>query len=134
MAVVAFLFLILLELTSRSRAPDGLRFQVWSSERLMQTLSVNNLREEPLRSLWYLHIQPPLFDAFRALLVQVHPSLQGGTLSALALPVVFVAAVSIVFEKGENVRFRFFIEPVLFVFLCAEAARAVRRPRSRPIV
>jgi hypothetical protein len=35
----------------------------------------------------------------------------------LALPVLYVAAVTIVFESGENMRYRFFLEPTLFVFL-----------------
>ena len=35
----------------------------------------------------------------------------------LALPALYVAAVTIVFESGENMRYRFFLEPTLFVFL-----------------
>ena len=69
-----------LEIAGRSRSPDGLRFQVWSSERLMQTVSVKHLRDEPLRSLWYLHIQPPLFDAYRAVLARFYSSLEAGAL------------------------------------------------------
>jgi len=34
----------------------------------------------------------------------------------LALPAIYVAAVTIVFESGENMRYRFFLEPTLFVF------------------
>jgi hypothetical protein len=49
----------------------------------------------------------------------------------LALPVVFVSAVCVVFERGENMRFKFFVEPVLYVFLVAQAVAAVRRLRSR---
>jgi len=35
---------------------------------------------------------------------------------ALALPALYVAAVTIVFESGENMRYRYFLEPTLFVF------------------
>lgn len=76
----AFLFLFALEAFFRRYTPDGLRFQAWDSERMMQTLSLRDLRDEPLRSLWYLHIQPPLYDAFRAVLAQVHRSLDGAAL------------------------------------------------------
>ena len=41
---------------------------------------------------------------------------------ALALPVAYVFAVSVLFEGGENMRFKFFLEPALFVFLAAQAA------------
>jgi hypothetical protein len=50
----------------------------------------------------------------------------------LALPVLYFAATSIVFESGENMRYKFFVEPVLALFLVSEAAavrgRATRRP------
>ena len=41
---------------------------------------------------------------------------------ALALPAGYVLAVSVLFEGGENMRFKFFLEPALFVFLAAQAA------------
>jgi hypothetical protein len=100
----AFLFVITLESLSRSRAPDGLRFQAWTSERLMQTLSLKHLRDEPLRSLWYLHIQPPLLDTFRAVLAQLHRSLDGAALvdavdrgTYVAWAFVFAATAALVF-------------------------------------
>jgi hypothetical protein len=103
-AAGAFLFLMALESLARSRAPDGLRFQAWTSERLMQTLSLKHLRDEPLRSLWYLHIQPPLLDTFRAVLAQVHHSLDGAALvdavdrgTYVAWAAVFAATAALVF-------------------------------------
>ncbi|AKF86877.1 hypothetical protein MFUL124B02_35320 [Myxococcus fulvus 124B02] len=71
----SFLFLLVLEAGLRRFTPDGLRFQAWSSERMMQTLSLRELRDEPLRSLWYLHIQPPLLDVLRATLAMFQGSL-----------------------------------------------------------
>jgi hypothetical protein len=41
---------------------------------------------------------------------------------ALALPVGYVFAVSVLFEGGENMRYKFFLEPTLYVFLAAQAA------------
>lgn len=46
-------------------------FHGWSSDALMQTVSIEDLRDEPLRSLWNLHIQPPALDTIRAILAQV---------------------------------------------------------------
>lgn len=72
--VLAYGFLLILELTSRSVALSGLYFQKWSSEDLMQTVSLMDLEREPLISLWNLHIQPPLFDIIRAIFAQLWPS------------------------------------------------------------
>lgn len=41
-------------------------FQAWDSEMMMQTVSIMDLRNAPLESLWNIHIQPPMFDAIRA--------------------------------------------------------------------
>jgi hypothetical protein len=83
-AVLAFaaasLALAVLERSYRPYAEDGLYFHAWTSEYMMQTLSVADLRAEPLRSLFYLHIQPPAFDAIRALLVAWHHDLRGAAL------------------------------------------------------
>lgn len=38
----------------------------------------------------------------------------------LCLPVASIAAICILFERGENMRFKFFIEPILFVFLATQ--------------
>ena len=40
----------------------------------------------------------------------------------MLLPGLFVMLVSIVADKGENMRFKFFIEPVMVVFLVSTAA------------
>ncbi len=50
-------------------AIDGFYLQPWSSETMMQTLAIEDLRQQPWSTLWHLHIQPPLFDGLRALLV-----------------------------------------------------------------
>ena len=36
------------------------------------------------------------------------------------LPVVFIVFLCVAFERGENMRFKFFVEPVLFIFLCTQ--------------
>ena len=41
----------------------------------MQTVSLRDLRHDPLRTLFYLHIQPPAFDFIRAGLAQFWPTL-----------------------------------------------------------
>lgn len=52
----------------RSLTPDGMYFHPWSSETMMQTVSLRFLREAPVRTLLSIHIQPPAFDAIRAAL------------------------------------------------------------------
>lgn len=39
---------------------------------------------------------------------------------ALMLPVLALAAISVLFERGENMRFKFFVEPVVFVFIAVQ--------------
>ena len=47
----------------------------------------------------------------------------------LALPVVLVSAACVMFERDENMRYKFFVEPVLYVFLVAQAGALARRRR-----
>jgi hypothetical protein len=56
----------------RPLAPEG-TFQEHSSEDMMQTLSLLDLREHPFESLLVLHIQPPLLNAVRAALARLWP-------------------------------------------------------------
>jgi hypothetical protein len=51
--------------------------------------------------------------------------------AALALPVLYVATVSILFERKEGMRYRYFVEPVTYVFAAASACEAARRLRWR---
>ena len=64
----SILSLLLLEIHFKPLAKEGLYFQKWSSETMMQTVSIEDLRDEPFRTLWYLHIQPPVLDGIRALM------------------------------------------------------------------
>ncbi|MGE5073413.1 MAG: hypothetical protein ACM3MF_08295, partial [Anaerolineae bacterium] len=44
----------------------------------------------------------------------------------LLLPGLFIFLSSILFERGENMRFKYFLEPVIFVFLVAQLSSAAR--------
>jgi len=61
--------LLFLEWVLRRNAIAGIYFHGIPSESMMQTVSIIDLRDQPFQSLWYLHIQPPLFDFLRAILV-----------------------------------------------------------------
>ena len=75
--IITFAFYVGLQTYMRPYALDGTYFQIWSSETMMQTLSVEDLRRAPLQSLWHLHMQPPLLDAIRALLATMANSNEG---------------------------------------------------------
>ena len=45
---------------------------------------------------------------------------------AVLLPVAYLFAVSVTAEHGENMRFKFFLEPALFVWWAASAYLAAR--------
>ncbi len=64
----------------RPLAPERMYFQEHSSEDMMQTLSLLDLRERPGESLLVLHIQPPLLDALRAALARLWPDARPGPL------------------------------------------------------
>jgi hypothetical protein len=46
---------------------------------------------------------------------------------AVLLPVAYVLVASIVGERGENTRFKFFLEPTLYVLIAAQLHRMVRQ-------
>ena len=66
-----------LQWAMRSHAAQGTYFQQWSSETIMHTVSVQDLREHPWQSLMYLHIQPPVLDGIRAALCRLWPDDSG---------------------------------------------------------
>jgi len=68
----AFVLLEIIESYLRPTTADGVHFQAWSSETLMQSVSVRELREAPLETLWNLHVQPPLHSAIRAVFAGLH--------------------------------------------------------------
>jgi hypothetical protein len=69
------LFLLTLEERQRAVAAiDGIYLQAWHSDLMMQTLPIKELKAQPLTSLWYLHIQPPMLDAVRAALTPLTPA------------------------------------------------------------
>jgi hypothetical protein len=73
----ATLLVLLLRSAAAQGAPDGLHVHAWTGEYMMQVVSAADLKIEPFRSLFYLHIQPPLLDALRALIVRRHMRLDG---------------------------------------------------------
>ncbi len=76
----AMMFLTTLRAAHRHRCHDHLHFQILTSECMQQTLSVIDLRENPVSAFWYLHIQPPGFDLIRAALVAASSAKEWGGL------------------------------------------------------
>jgi len=66
--ILAFGALISVESILSTHAISGVYFHGIPSESMMQTTSIMDLKNEPLTSLWNIHIQPPFFDAIRAIL------------------------------------------------------------------
>jgi hypothetical protein len=62
----------------RNFAYEGVWFQDWPSDVMQQYLQIAQLQKTPWSSVFYVHIQPPMIDAIRALFSQffdapVHP-------------------------------------------------------------
>jgi hypothetical protein len=70
----SLVFQIGLQAAIRPYAIDQFYFQEWSSETMMQTVSLDDLSAAPLESLANIHIQPPALDTIRALLIQLWPA------------------------------------------------------------
>jgi hypothetical protein len=66
--VFSSLFIGLWALSAKEDAVAGLYLQAWPSEQMMQTVSIIDLSENPLETIFNIHIQPPMFDTIRALL------------------------------------------------------------------
>jgi len=73
-ALSGFLFQISLQSVMRPYAKEGFYFQSFSSETMMQTVSIEDLRDAPLETIYNIHIQPPALDVIRAILVRIWPS------------------------------------------------------------
>ena len=69
---LSFALVEIVESIFRRHAIGGVYFQGLTSETLMQSVSLRELRAAPLESLWYLHVQPPVTNLIRALLVVFH--------------------------------------------------------------
>ena len=69
---LSFALVEIVEAIFRRRAVDGVYFQGLTSETLMQSVSFRELRAAPLQSLWYLHVQPPVTNLIRAVLLAFH--------------------------------------------------------------
>jgi len=74
--ITGMVFQLGLQRIMQPYAINGYLFQAWASESFMQTVSIEDLRNAPLESLANIHIQPPGYDALRAILVQFWPSLE----------------------------------------------------------
>ncbi len=74
LAFLLMLFLGCLEAWFAPAARDGLYFQRWSTENMMQTVSIRDLVDQPLTTLWNIHIQPPFLDTIRAVLAWARKS------------------------------------------------------------
>jgi hypothetical protein len=69
---LSFALVEIVESIFRRHAIGGVYFQGLTSETLMQSVSLRELRAAPLESLWYLHVQPPVTNLIRALLLVFH--------------------------------------------------------------
>ncbi len=70
-ALLGFSFQMWIEHQMRPYALGGVYFHRWSSERMMQTVPIEDLRDHPFNTLFNIHIQPPGFDAIRSLFAQI---------------------------------------------------------------
>src|SRR5665648_450032 len=71
--IIGIIFMLSLRTINQPNAFDQIYFQEWSSEDMMQTVSLLDLKNQPLQSILYLHIQPPLLDTIRLITAQVLP-------------------------------------------------------------
>jgi hypothetical protein len=71
--VASCLWLGGLELAMRTHTRDGVHYQKWTSDAMMQTLPIDVLRDAPLDALYYLHIQPPMLDVIRSIFARAFP-------------------------------------------------------------
>ncbi|MCP4140598.1 MAG: hypothetical protein GY755_09975 [Chloroflexi bacterium] len=73
-ALIAFLFQISLQAMLRPYATEEFYFQEWSSETMMQSVSLKDLQDTPFETLSNIHTKPPGFDAIRVSLLRIWPA------------------------------------------------------------
>ena len=73
----ALLLLLTVEVLVYLHHAPRVYFQAWSSETMMQTVSIQDLRDAPFESLWHIHIQPPALDGIRALFAWIWSAKEG---------------------------------------------------------
>ena len=49
------------------------------------------------------------------------------------LPVLYIFAITVLFEKGENMRFKFYIEPLLFIFIVTQLYEFISKRKNQLI-
>jgi len=69
--LTTFLGLVLVESLLQPHAIAGLYMHGIPSETMMQTVSLIDLKADGFSTLWNLHVQPPLFDFLRMILVKL---------------------------------------------------------------
>ncbi|HLA87154.1 MAG TPA: hypothetical protein VJL10_03970 [Anaerolineales bacterium] len=125
--IIGLLFQLGLQWIMRPYAINGYLFQAWTSENFMQTVSIEDLRNAPLESLANIHIQPPGYDALRALLVQFWPSLEiHAALKQVDLSIYFLW--SIAYSLGGVVIFLWLAEMTNVNFALASALLFLLHP------
>src|SRR5512136_2631072 len=72
--IAGFVFHLGVQQAMRPYALDGMYFQEWSSEFVMATVSVEDLRNSPFVSVWNIHTNPPGLDMIRAVFAQIVPA------------------------------------------------------------
>jgi len=68
------LFQFIIQSTTRPYAKDQFYFQKWSSEDIMQTVSLEDLQKHPFETLNNIHLKPPALDTIRAVFVHMWQS------------------------------------------------------------
>jgi hypothetical protein len=118
--IIGMLFQLGLQLIMRPHAINGYLFQGWTSEAFMQTVSIEDLRNAPFESLANIHIQPPAYDALRAVLVQFWPSLEiHAALKQVDLSIYFIWAIA--YSLGGVIIFLWLAEMTNITFAFASA-------------
>lgn len=68
--IVSVVLLSIFKYTAEDERISGIYFHEWPSDSMMETLPSALLKKSPMESLFYLHIEPPLLDGIRALIVR----------------------------------------------------------------
>lgn len=74
LVIAGIVFQFIIQSTMRPYAKDQFYFQKWSSEDLMQTVSLEDLQKHPFETLNNIHLKPPALDTIRAVFVHIWQS------------------------------------------------------------
>ena len=103
---------------------SGIRFFSRALDFYHQYIDVALLKTDLLRSVYYLHFQPPLFNVFLGVIVKMFPSVYADVLQGIYVAMGLGIAVSLYFLMRRTVVSKYIGAVLVMIFICSPSCAA----------